>query len=160
MERKKINTILITAVALIWGVVLYKFISPYFSDPPVTFTVQSATKKRTVASKIKDTVVLIYPARDPFLGRVSRPKAKTTKQVSKPRTTKPKPAINFVWPTVDYMGFVKSKTSKNPLGLVRIDGKLHRVHLNAVANGLKVTKINGDFIQLTHGKNSKEFKKQ
>jgi len=159
--KKKLNTILVFLVVAIWGIVLYKFILSYFYKPETTLIYEVDRKKEPPTIIKKDTVELVFPSRDPFLDKMLIPKEKDKpmstpqKAVEKRKGTKPVP-----WPKIDYLGFVKSKKSKTPLGLIRIDGKLHRVTQNSIVKGLKIVHIDGDQITLSNGRDSQNFKKK
>ena len=158
MSKKKINTILIVAVASIWSVILYKFIAPYFSNTNVEFIAEVPINNSVLKIQKKDTINLFFPERDPFLGKTSvkvQPKINTSKKAIK-RQSILKPIL---WPKIQYLGFVKSNNSSSRLALVRIDGKLHRVKNNAKVVGLKVKKINNDVLIMKNGKEERSFKK-
>lgn len=160
MERKKLNTILIVAVALIWGIVIYKFAAPYFMKKEPVLTAEVLVKKPIELIQKKDTVALVFPDRDPFLGRTvtlrkPRPQPATLKKTSKSNViSKP-----VQWPKIAYMGFVKSQSSKGRLGLVRIDGKLHRVQSGMVVNGIKISRVDVDEIRVKNGREERVFKR-
>ncbi|WP_396591863.1 hypothetical protein [Allomuricauda sp. R78024] len=161
MEKKKLNTVLFFIVVLIWGVILYKFIAPYFKKSEPSITAKNLVEKKVLPIKKKDTIILIFATRDPFLGKLSKTKKQSSVIKPKIQSSKRKKAsVPVPWPLVEYLGFVKSKTSNSPLGLVRIDGKLHRVHQNTIVKGLMITKINNNLIQVTNGKESRSFKKK
>ncbi len=160
MQKKRINTILIVAVALIWGIVLFKFAMPYFSETPGVVTSEVLAVRPMQSSHQKDTLVLEKLDRDPFLGKTmvyKKPIRTTTK------TTKRLPAkkVAVLWPKVQYFGFVKSKDRKTSrLGLVRVDGKLLRVREKQKINeDVKVTKIAQDSIGLLLNRQVKFFKR-
>lgn len=160
MDKKKLNTVLIVGVTCIWGILLYKFIAPFFAQSETEYMVEIPVEVPVVDIIKKDTVELNFPERDPFLGRPVRPKVKN----SKPRksNTKRTPTIlkPALWPKIEYLGFVKSKKSKSPLGLLRIDGKLHRVNRNSVVAELRIIEITNDEIQIINGKEKRNFAKK
>ena len=150
---------LIIAVALIWGVVLYKFIAPYFAKQSKALVMETPTEPSLLRIKKKDTLNLSFPTRDPFLGKSAikrKPKAqKKTTSVRRPSTI----AKPILWPKIKYLGFVKSSNSKNRLALVRIDGKLYRVKKNESVAGLKIKNISGEELLILNGKEEKSFSK-
>jgi len=108
----------------------------------------------------KDSITLHISDRDPFLGRSivkKKNKMQPVKKVAKRPTTNLKPIL---WPKVQYLGFVKSKNSKGKLGLVRIDGKLHRVKQNAELSGLRIKRITDDSLVILNGKEERIFTKK
>jgi len=160
MPKKRLNTILIIAVTLIWGVLLFRFISPYFKQTDTVITADVLAKKTIIVTKKKDTVNLHFPQRDPFLGvttTVPKKKNPTTNVVRKKTTVSTLKPVT--WPKIEYLGFVKSKASTRRLGLIRINGVLHRVNKNEVVEGLKIVQIDKDSILVVNGKEKKYFNK-
>ncbi len=161
MQKKKVNKILIIAVALIWGVVLYKFAAPYFTTTDTVITADVLVKPPQTFLRKKDTFGLSIPERDPFLGKVFKErKKKATNNTSKPKkTSKRTTVIPQNWPKVQYLGFVKSQTSTSRLGLVRINGVLKRVRKGDKVKDITIKQVKEDFISIQFLKNTKDFKK-
>lgn len=161
MSRKKINIILILTVSFIWGLLLYRYTSPYFNknqDIPVTKDPILITPQQMPT---KDTINIFIPKRDPFLSGLTYKRKITQSQVKtkvKKKETTPKKIA--IWPKIEYLGFVKSKKSKSPLGLLRIDGKLHRVTEKSNVRGLKVKSIDKLKIVLWNQNQERDFKKK
>ncbi len=160
MDKKKINTILILAVASIWGVLLYKFVASLFVDKDYVAVAEIPIAEPLVKVGKKDTVQLHFPDRDPFLDQktfaIKTPKKKVAKRNVKQNT---KPLKPITWPKIQYLGFVKSNSSKSRLGLVRIGEKLHRVNTNEQVDGLRIKKITNDEIVVLNGKDERIFAK-
>ncbi len=157
MDKKKLNRLLIIAVSCIWGIVLYRFIAPYFTKTEIPFIAEVPTKLQVAKIRKKDTVALSFPERDPFLGKtVTKTKTLVKKKLKKRPRTISKPVL---WPKIEYLGFVKSSNNKSRLGLVRIDGKLYRVNTNTEVNGLRIKKIANDVMIILNGKEERHFKK-
>lgn len=159
MDKKKINTLLIVAVACIWGIVLYKFIAPYFTENEVPYTAEIPTEMPLEKVRKKDTVALNFPERDPFLGKAKRPRTKSIQPKKKPVRRSSKVTKPILWPKIEYLGFVKSNSNKDRLGLVRIDGKLHRVKRNTEVAGIRIEKISSDALVISNGKEERSFKR-
>ncbi len=159
MNKKKINVLLIIAVFCIWGVVSYKLIAPYFSDTDIVQIKELPAKATIAKTRKKDAVVLNFPERDPFLGKtksVSKPKKIASKKVKKRPVASAKPVL---WPKIEYLGFVKSSNSKGRLGLMRIDGRLHRVNAKDEVNGLQIIEISKVALVVLNGKEERSFVK-
>ncbi len=161
MQKKKINTILIVAVTLIWGVLIVRFALPYFSEVPQVVTSEVLAVRPMELSYKKDTLVLQMLTRDPFLGKTTAPKRTTVAKSVKKRPKTASKTKHIIWPKVKYFGFVKSKERKNSrLGLVRVDGKLLRVREQQKINEtVKITKITQDSIGLSLDNTVKYFKR-
>lgn len=162
MQKKKLNKILIVAVALIWGVVIYKFAAPYFLSEDVVITADALVGKPQILLRKKDTFKLSIPDRDPFLGKSLKVRKKTVavSSVPKKKVSRPKVNISNNWPRVEYLGYIKSKQSISRLGLLRLDGVLKRVRRGAEVKGIRVKDISEDKISLQLGKDIREFNKQ
>ncbi|MEE9363944.1 MAG: hypothetical protein V3U92_15190 [Cellulophaga sp.] len=162
MERKKINKVLIVVVILIWGIVLYKFVSPYFKQTANNvLTAELLTKELKVIAKKKDTVALNLIDRDPFLGKPFYKKKRVGREKIAKKTSVIKVTPKIIeWPKITYLGFVKSKKNARRLGLVRVDGKLYRVNKKEVIQGVMVLDIYNEYILLVNGKEKKKFKRK
>jgi len=160
MDKKKINTVLIIALTCIWSVVLYKFINPFFVNTDIAHVIEIPNEAILTPIKKKDTVVLNFPERDPFLGKIK--KANTAKPKSRIKIDKsiPKITAQVVWPKIEFLGYVKSNSSKNKLGLVRVDGRLYRVKRNSTISGLIIKDVTDETVIIANGKNQKIFKRQ
>lgn len=157
MQKKSINSILIIGVVLIWGVLAFKFIRPFFMDKPEVITAESLPIKTTPVTRKKDTFNLETVNRDPFLGKVFFKKQGVKKALTKKK--KRKPTKKTPWPKIAYLGFVKSSTSTNKLGLVRVNKKLHRVRKNVSIENIQVFLVDKDSIGLKMNNEKKYFKR-
>jgi hypothetical protein len=160
MDKKKINTVLIIALTCIWSVVLYKFINPLFVKTNIAQVIEIPNESILTPINKKDTVILNFPERDPFLGKIKntnivkpKPRIKTVKSISKV-------TAQIVWPKIQFLGYVKSNSSKNKLGLVRVDGKLYRVNRNSTVAGLTIKDVTDETVIIANGKDEKIFKRQ
>jgi len=162
MQKKQLNRALIIAVSLIWITVLYKFLAPYFIAKETVVTADYLEVKPKPVVKKKDTVVLFFPERDPFLGKrkkqvkISKPVVSTIK--TSPNRVKTKITVT-PWPKIEYMGFVKAKNNSGRLALLRIDGQLHRVNKNERVQSLRIGAVYKDSIAINKGKELRYFKK-
>ena len=162
MQKKNINKVLIGAVALIWGVVLYRFAAPYFGASDTAINTDLFVAPPISFIKKKDTFDLQLPQRDPFLGKSIKPRKVVSSPVSKPKSStkkKTQPTVRKSWPRVEYLGFVKSSKNASRLGLVRVNGVLKRVRKGDLIRDIKVVKIEEEEITLSFQKDIKSFKK-
>ncbi|MDY8138475.1 hypothetical protein [Aquimarina sp. 2201CG5-10] len=160
MQKKKLNKVLIAAVALIWGVVIYKFAAPYFMSEETVITADVLVKPPETFLRKKDTFNLIIPERDPFLGKTIRVKKAVAAVTSKKqRIQRPKSTTIKDWPKIEYLGFVKSKESKSKLGLLRVNGRLKRVRNGARIGDLKIKKIKDTQVIIQFQNETKDFYK-
>jgi len=160
MQKKKINKVLIAAVALIWGVVVYKLAGKFFTIEEPVITAEVLVKPLQNFLRKKDTFQLKVPDRDPFLGKLTVVrKKKTTKPIVKPSVRRGPVAPIKNWPRIEYLGFVKSAKSSSRLGLLRIDGVLKRVRKGAEVKGVMIKSIEEDKISILFQKEVKDFAK-
>ena len=161
MQKKIVNKILIGAVALIWGVVLYKFSVPFFAVDTPVITSDVLVKPSELLAMKKDTFRLTVPERDPFLGTIARKKQiKPVTSIKKQaKTNTVKTVSNITWPRVQFLGYVKSGSSKLKLGLVRVNGTLKRVRKGDEVSELKVISISDAEITMNFNGENKNFKK-
>lgn len=160
MDKKRINYILIAALVVIWALVGYKILSPYFKKSGNVLTAEMLPKKENIQEKKRDTFDLVFPQRDPFLDKQIRPSKKSASKETISTAPRPRPKINNQpWPEIQYFGFVKSKTNSNKLGLLKISGKLHRVKENHVVEGLKILRITPEETLVAKGKEKKTITK-
>ena len=155
MQKRHLNIVLIIVVIAVWGGLIYKFASPFFNTNKTTShipKVDLSIKETQVYSK--DTFQLTKVIYDPFLAKsYSRPIISTTKKSIK-KKKKPK---KLVWPKINYLGFVKSQTNKNKLGLIRVNNHLCKVRPGDQVKTIKVYKITNDSIGLKLGTEKKFF---
>ena len=113
----------------------------------------------------RDTFDLQPLSRDPFLGKTNSPKPvgsnnllKKTFNNSNVIKQKAIPVLPD-WPAVEYYGYIKSGTNKE-LVLLKINGKLQRIHIGDVNNNVLVKKVYKDSIVLVYNKSAKTILKK
>jgi hypothetical protein len=161
--KKRINAILLIIVAALWSTVIYKYVRQYFNtDEPIAFTTNTNSNVNKI--KAKENFSLNPIERDPFLNQmqsnriVSKPiKIKQTHKnnttaIIKPITTTQKP-----FPSIIYLGYIKSDNQKNELILVKVNGALQKIYNNETKNGIKVKKNQKDTIAVTFQNTTKKF---
>jgi len=131
MTKKKINIVLIVGVALIWGLLIYKFLGNSFVSQDDQQNYAATIYEELPASIQKDTFDLKEYSRDPFLGKVKRITGNSnsmSKKKTKQKTVlkKEKTKVVQLWPQLQYLGFVKEEKAKEPLLLLKVNGKLMR----------------------------------
>lgn len=165
MKKKNLNIILIIAVGLIWGILIYKYVNNQFASDDTTqvnYGDNSADFK--VSSKIKkDTFQLKEYERDPFLGKMSRRRERVVIHNgvgTKPKKSSTAPKTITPWPQIQYIGYVKEEKSKNPLLLLKINGKFLRKKADQeFLEGLKIQSFYKDSIIVRYNKEEKTIKK-
>lgn len=155
MTKKNLNIFLSILLIVIWGGIIYK----YFFKKSVIENVDSVESHIAgnfiPIDKVRDTLVLEFSGRDPFLN------AKPIKKVVVPKTTSPKtykkPEVNIIWPQIQYYGFVKSNNSKNELVVIKIDGKLYKARNKENIDELKILRTYSDSVEIELNSNKRFF---
>jgi hypothetical protein len=123
MKNKKNIYILLPAVLLIWGIVIFQFFS--FSTPEeiVTNTLMELTVK-PFKLKERTQFVINVNYRDPFLGKIYGAQ-ETVKVISTKKAVKKvsKPEETIVWPTIQYKGMISDPKGKNKKFMLVISDK-------------------------------------
>lgn len=161
--KKRINAILLIIVAGLWSTVIYKYVRQYFNtDEPIAFTTNTNSSANKI--KAKENFSFNPIERDPFLNQtqskktISRPikitqtKKNNTIPVLKPTTTTQKP-----FPSIIYLGYIKSDNQKNELILIKVNGVLQKIYNNETKNGIKIKKNEKDTIAVTFQNTTKKF---
>ncbi|MEM7185479.1 MAG: hypothetical protein AAF466_02375 [Bacteroidota bacterium] len=141
MKNRKNIKILLPAVVIIWGVVLYQVVSAMFPDEGPQLTMANPTFKAP-KQQTKDTFSLQPIDRDPFLGTWkpnrtqggTRGKSKSTSQEQS-------------WPEISYQGSITDKQGRSGIFMVTIDGVQHLLKKGEQA--AQITVRNGSATQVT-----------
>lgn len=126
MSKKRTNIILLLGVVLIWGLLIYKFFGNSFINQKNQQDFVSVVYDELPISIEKDTVELRSYVRDPFLGNIKNTRKLVSKTKRGANVKKTKPIVVVQWPQLEYLGFVKEEKAKEPLLLLRVNGKLIR----------------------------------
>lgn len=156
MKNKKINYILLPAVVLVWGYVIYQiFHSGQSNDNLITTgeIIQMPTENQKF-----DTFNIVADYRDPFLGKTidPNPVVKTAvKAAAKPQT----PPQQVEWPKIAYGGMIKNKKDDKQLAIVQVDGKENILKQGEEMSGIRLIKIYKDSIEIAFAKEKKVVSK-
>lgn len=123
MNKNTKTYLLLAAVILIWGIVIYKIVSAGAEEPDIISNV-AIDKLEPLASKERDTFSITAEYRDPFLGTMAKKKVKTTKRTTKPKKP-PQPEIN-----IRYTGLITDQDTKSKIFFVSINGQQHLMSAN------------------------------
>jgi len=169
MKNKKIMFLLVPAVVIVWGLIIYRIAEAVSEKETQTAanSVEQPVDRRTAS--LPDSVKLLVNYRDPFLtgSVVSRPVERpmgtggavpTTPASFAPSVPAP-PAKIVVWPAVQYLGMIQNSTSKTKIAIVRINGKSHLLAEAAVAGQLTVQKITPDSVSVSFQGERKHIRK-
>ena len=150
MKNKKTIKVLLPAVAIIWGVVLYQFITAFFPDESPKMAITTSSFKAPTF-KPRDTFSLKPIDRDPFLGtstriRNDRPKSRVKSGKS------PEP-----WPEISYQGAVTDNKGRSGIFMVTINGEQHLLRKGESASEVSVQRGSSTGVTLRYKGSSKKF---
>ncbi|PHS07168.1 MAG: hypothetical protein COA88_09230 [Kordia sp.] len=159
MSKKHLNIFLLIGVALIWGLLIYKALGNSFTseDEQQNYAV---TINEVPVSIQKDTVELKSYSTDPFLGNLKNKRVSISKTKKRSVLQKVKSVVTMQWPQLQYLGFVKEATAKEPLLLLKVNGRLIRKKSSfEFYEGMKVLNFCRDSILMKFKEEQKTIKK-
>jgi type II secretory pathway component PulC len=126
MKSKKSLYILLAAVVIIWGLIIYRIITnvSFSAKQPQIY---SNTHQVETKQLVLDSFSIVANYRDPFLDK--RRKLKTTKPVVKKTAIKKKivekPVKNIIKPNynIRYKGLIAKQSNNKSLAILSINGK-------------------------------------
>ena len=143
MKSKRNQYLLLGLVLLIWGVVLWKFVS--FTDhAEVNITPIAVSGGGNQSNTSKSTYTFHLNYRDPFLKASRRKKTPETSSQSAP----PIPRRFVRLPEVKYYGLVSAGQQKT--GIMQMQQKSIMIKEGEVVGGYKVLKLTQDQLTLRH----------
>jgi hypothetical protein len=154
MKNKKLLYILIPIVLLVWGVIIYRIFN-VVNGSGSNEVRKSAFVENTVNENLIDTFSIHPNYRDPFISKRAKKTTSENKIIS--TVTKPdliKKVSNVVvplsdkWPSLVYNGLIKNEKSNKQLALVLINGQSNILQLGNVSEGVELTKIFRDSIEV------------
>lgn len=153
MKNKKLLYILIPIVLLVWGVIIYRIFN-VVNGSGSNEVRKSSFVENTVNENLIDTFSIHPNYRDPFISKRAKKTTfenKITSTIIKPdlikKVTNTVPLSNK-WPSIVYNGLIKNEKSNKQLALVQINGQSNILQLGNVAEGVELTKIFRDSIEV------------
>lgn len=153
MKNKKLLYILIPVVLLVWGVIIYRIFNVVNGSGSNEVRISSFVEN-TINENLIDTFSIHPNYRDPFISK----RAKKTTSENKITSTITKPDLikkvsitapmSDKWPSIVYNGLIKNEKSNKQLALVQINGQSNILQLGNVAEGVELTKIFRDSIEV------------
>jgi len=145
MKSKKNIYILLPVVLLIWGLLIYKFLSFTIPEIPVAEeTDQFSTQP--LAVREKDSFKIDVNYRDPFLGKMYMP-ATAQKKVRKKISV---PVEPVVWPNVIYKGIVSDNKDKKKIFMLIINGQTFLMREKETEQGVTVKSGNRESVVIIY----------
>lgn len=163
MKSKPLTYVMVIVVGIIWYQVFFRVKGNLSEeDSEIPKPNQSLASVRIIS---RDTVDLNVDYRDPFnYEKMMRPIATGNEMNDLNRNPQPVPqrsrAPEFVWPKVTYHGLIRNRSSREPLGLVRIDGLVYNLRVGEeIFNEIYVKSIGTNELVLRFKKLSKSIYK-
>ena len=157
MPKKKLNIVLVAALLLIWGLVMYKLFWKE-ADSSAIEEADFMMATENLESAVPDTIILDLSYRDPFLGKAPR-KAKKHVSRSTPQTTSvrkdKKKIVKHInqpeavkWPSITYSGMIENSNDSRKVAIVNIDNQSHLLAPGDTANQIMLASMNRDSIRV------------
>lgn len=139
MKNRKLLYFLLPAVAVIWGVIIYRVISFLSHDAREQIISEKSSKNRN-SSAISDTFSLLLKYPDPF-GLTS-----VGGQGTQLKTNKQSP----LWPSVTFYGAISTGNGQARFASVRINGNEAIMKRGDTFGGIKLLAVKGSGIRVSY----------
>lgn len=151
MKNKKLLYVLIPFTLLIWGMIIYRIFNVV--NPTSDFKILDTHQNSKLEKKMTDTFSISANYRDPFLGKIQEKVKPTITQNSTNNVKqKVKKAEEIkVKPNMIYLGLIKSQKNNKQVALVQINGTINNMIIGDKYNGVEITKIYRDSIEIKFG---------
>lgn len=149
MKNKALTYILLIVVGLIWYKVFFRVKDNLFGEDGEIPAPNELLRDIRIASR--DTVKLHLDYRDPFYLEKPKPISMAAPEPVVRNTPPPKrnQTPTFNWPKTEYYGLIRNRKSKEPLGLLRVDGLIMNLREGEeIFNGIVVKDINSEALTL------------
>lgn len=152
-KNKTTTYLLICAVAIVWGIVLYKIFAKTTEED---YTIKNGTSKvphepYDQYMPKKDTVKLSLQYRDPFLGTPAKEekKAEDNSKVIKPIPAPQNLPPPIDWNIVKYAGRIINPVSKKTVSIITVNGEERMMSEGDVFHGVRLLKNKKDSILIS-----------
>ena len=135
MKNKRAIYILLPVVLVIWGLVIYEFVSfgsaeAIVPESPSNWVVQPHTYKEP------QKIIIETNYRDPFLGTLHVLAAPVTQPKKQKKPIKVKAVPELVWPAIQFKGVISDVKEKKKTFLLIINGKNCFMSVGDTADGI------------------------
>lgn len=161
LKNKKLLYILIPGTLLLWGIIIYKIYTVVGGNHDDQQTEHQKYTSNESTGIISDTFSIHSGYRDPFNeGKVIQNKTPHAEINTKAPEAKqvPKTLITS-WPQISYSGMIKNQNSSKQLALIQINGKTVSMKIGDVVDGVQLSKVYRDSIEVKLGKEKKFISK-
>lgn len=140
MQKTKTNTyLLLFAVAVVWGVIIYKLLFSIHTTEHNSKNIEQFTSSNIIKIDSVQKFAIKANYRDPFLGRINHPIKKKT--IIKKAIIKPK----VVFPKIEYSGVISSGNSNK--FIIKINREQFFFNINDIFQEIQL--LSGDKTQIT-----------
>lgn len=160
MKNKALTGILILVVGFIWYKAFFRVKDSFFGEEVGATNLRSSDQAVIFASLSRDTFAINLDYRDPF-GETERsydaaPPISIQPPNNQPVAARVKPSVN--WPAIVYYGQVKRSSSKDPLGILSIDGYKHTMRQGEkIYDGITLKSIGRDSMVIIYQKEKRVY---
>lgn len=145
-------------VILVWSFVFYQLFGSFFSKP--NYAKEELKMIANVAEIKKDTFLIVADYRDPFLGKKTHNRSRSSATVSKKRTRiKKTPKAEKTWPVIIYKGMIKNNNSNRRVGILNVGGKEFLIKEKDIVNEILITSIKKNTVNVRFQKENKTITK-
>jgi len=155
MKNKKSIYFLLPLVLVIWGLLIYKFVTYRTSIPDVPTFAPDLTQ-RPIQLAENDTFSINTDYRDPFLGKLYKT-SELRRSIDQTIKQKVSQTID-VWPDVRYKGIVSDVKSKKRIFLVVVSGKNNMMQIGQTKDEVMLKSGDSKEVVLVYKKNVKRIK--
>lgn len=131
MKSKLTTYLLITAVAGIWGTIIFKVVSGINPDIPEIPTVKNIAEFNPKPVTQTESFTISDVERDPFLGTLIKKKQSKSKRIKKSN-----PSEVVITPNINYAGIVKN--GKDQVFILTIDSQQYLIRKGQTIKNVKL----------------------
>jgi len=149
MKNKKLTYLLIPAVFLIWGLIIYRIVVSHDPSPEIKFITEKSNQQEQENKEKNENLILDYP--DPFLKSLNnyspndRQQSKIIDTYQKKNGNK-----NKEHPEITYWGMIENKEKKEMTINIRIEKKDYLMKIGHEIEGIELLNIKPDSILVSY----------
>lgn len=161
MKSKRLQYILFPIVGFIWAYTFYKyFIYTPEQESAAPISLPAAPVEFASSTAEVDSFVLLQEYRDPFLGKVRRAQITPDRMPeTQPKAPNPNPAPRKPakpkeepkptdWSFLKFSGIVQQSGTDKKIGLLQVNGKMHRVEPGKMYGNVTVLALYADSVRV------------
>ena len=164
MKNKRITYLLLTLVALIWGMVIYRIVFSKNNDVQLAIEDQFILSEKNNDNSL-DSFEIIAKYRDPFLGTRIISNSQSIVNNNSENSNKNRKVKNIIikeeinWPIIKFSGIIHQTTKMTIVGLLTINNVEYIVRSGEEVEQVRVNSIYRDSIVLLYKNEMKTVNK-